>query len=276
MLRNLIFGAFCLMMFSLEAQPVKAITFNIRFANQGDGNNQWELRKAAVADFLKYESPDFVGMQEALIGQIEYLDAALPDHEWIGVGRDDGKEAGEFSPLFYNARQWELQSESTFWLSQTPDVPSKSWDAALPRICTYGVFRHKSTGETLYVFNTHYDHVGQQARKEASRIIVEKIKEVSNFENTILTGDFNAEADTEVITNITDAPLIDAYESTPTRYGPIGTFTGFNMTMNPNRRIDYIFHSEDLSADNYKVESTVIDQRYLSDHFPVVVTLNKK
>lgn len=256
---------------NVQAQKIKAISFNIRFANVNDGNNQWELRKESVTDFLKYEEADFVGMQEALLSQIEYMDSEVSNMAWIGVGRDDGKNKGEFSPVFYNSDRWSLEKKETFWLSETPGTPSKSWDAALPRICTYGVFTHKKSGRQIYVFNTHYDHIGKEARLNSSKLIVQKIREISGFENTILLGDFNAEKDTEVIRVLYKSPLQDAYLSAKIRFGQKGTFTGFDTNKIPERRIDYVFHSLDLKPLKYGVDSRIIDGRYLSDHFPVIV-----
>lgn len=255
------------------AQDIKAITFNIRFANENDGNNKWSLRKESVVNFLAYEEADFVGMQEALLSQIQYVDSALSSYSWIGVGRDDGKEAGEYSPVFYNSRKWKLLEANTFWLSKTPDKPSKSWDAALPRICTYGLFRNKDTGREFYIFNTHYDHIGQKARVNSSKLIVDRMQEIAGFESSILMGDFNAVNTSEVIQVIYNSPLKDAFLSTDIRFGPEGTYTGFDTQRIPERRIDYIYHSPDMSCSKYAVESKLIDGRYLSDHFPVITIL---
>lgn len=257
---------------SMLAQDLKTISFNIRYANTADGNNQWDLRKAAVNDFVAYEQPDFMGLQEALLSQIEDVLSSSVDYGWIGVGRDDGKQQGEYSPLFYNKKKWKLIESNTFWLSQTPEMPSKDWDAALPRICTWGKFESMESAGIIYVFNTHYDHIGEEARQQSSELILRKIKEISDFRFTILMGDFNAELNTTTIQSIVQSPLSDAFESAKVKFGQQGTFNGFNSQEIPAKRIDYVFHSSDLVPIKYTVDSRLIDGRFLSDHFPVIVS----
>ncbi len=256
----------------ISAQDIKLCTFNIRYDNPNDGYHQWSNRKQIVRDFLNYEQFDFIGMQEALLSQIDSIDSGLEGYQWIGVGRDDGKTAGEFSPIFYKSSIWEIEKSGTFWLSETPDTPSKSWDAALPRVCTYGLFVRKSDGREIFVFNTHYDHIGVEAREKSSLLILDKIKEISGLERVVLMGDFNAGEDTPVITAL-EGELMDTFDSSSKKYGSVGTFNGFDLESVPERRIDYIFVSPELNSLKYGVESTVIDGRYLSDHFPVMVTI---
>ncbi len=258
-----------------HSQALKVCTFNIRYDNENDGNNKWELRKMSVKDFLREELPDFIGMQEALMRQIEFLDEQLVQYDWIGVGRDDGERAGEFSPIFFDTTKWELLDDGTFWLSETPDQPSKSWDAALPRICTYGLFENKGSGDSTYVFNTHYDHVGTTARLNASRIIMEKIENMSAFRVTILMGDFNAPSESDEMKVIYNSALDDAFFKARDKIGPFGTFSGFDLTITPDRRIDYVFCSDEYEVEKYAVVDKITDGRYLSDHFPVMIHLTK-
>lgn len=275
--RMVLFVLFCLLTaFGSIAQPIKAISFNIRMATESDKNNQWALRKASVVDFLKYEEADFIGMQEVLLAQLNELKTGLKSFRSIGVARDDGKEKGEFSPIFYHSKKWKLLDSGTFWLSETPETPSKSWDAALPRICTWGRFKSKESRKEIVVFNTHFDHVGKDARANSAQLIVDRIAEMTKFESTLLLGDFNAEESAQPILNITNSPLLDAYAQSEIRYGEVGTFNAFDYSRIPTRRIDYVFNSKDLKVRKYSLDSSVIDGRYLSDHFPVIVQLELK
>jgi len=171
-----------------------------------------------------------------------------------------------------------VTNSNTFWLSKTPTVVSKNWDAALPRICTYGLFTHKNSGKKFWVFNTHFDHVGSTSRVESAKLILNKIQEV-NTDNlpVIVTGDLNVEQDNPVIKVLEDQ-LIDAIKATDKVLGPTATFNGFNMSQDPSRRIDYIFVSKDIeqNVQLYKVLKDVSDDRYPSDHFPVLVRLRLK
>lgn len=260
---------------SLNGQTIKVISFNIRYANQTDGNNVWDLRRQAAVDFINYEKPDFFGLQEAVESQVLDFEHANAAYDWIGVGRDDGKKGGEFTPIFFDTRKWELISSGTFWLSETPDTPSSSWDAAFPRICTYGRFRHRSSGIEVNVFNTHFDHVGKEARLNSAKLILDKIDAFSNFEQVILMGDLNAEPDAPPIAVLKEK-LTDAFDAAEASFGQIGTFNAFDLKEIPNRRIDYIFFGESFLVRKYETDSRVINGRYLSDHFPVIVELELK
>lgn len=260
----------------LSAQEIKATTFNIRYATQNDANNQWAFRKQAVLNFISDEAPDFLGVQEALLSQVEDMAQELGEYVWIGVGRDDGKKGGEFSPVFFLKGKWRLILSKTFWLSETPEIPSKSWDAALPRICTWGKFENLQTGEQIHVFNTHYDHIGVEARENSSHLMTAEIGHITGFEKVILLGDFNSEPESKTIQVLTATPLRDAHEVSEVRIGPTGTFNGFDLIAIPQRRIDYVFCSPDLVPIIYSVDNRVIDGRYLSDHFPVTVVLKQR
>jgi len=157
-----------------QAQKIRAMTYNIRYDNPDDAPNNWDNRKARVANPIAFYEPTFLGTQEALFHQLGYLDQQLPNYKWIGKGRTNGEKDGEFWALFYDSRKVKLvaQTDSTIWLSQTPSVPSKSWDAALPRILTWGKFRFKKDGEEIYIFNTYFDHVGDTARTKSAKLIL--------------------------------------------------------------------------------------------------------
>ena len=193
---------------------LKIMTYNIRYSTQSDGKNWWHLRRDHVVAMLKYERPDVIGMQEALYSQIEYIDQELTDFAWVGVGRDDGQQGGEFSPLFFDTTRVELVAGTaqTRWLSESPQVASKSWDAAFPRILTFAQFRSKSDGMLFWVFNTHFDHIGQEARMNSVGVIQQAIGEVVGEELYALIGDFNVTEDNPVYARITrgEPTLIDA------------------------------------------------------------------
>ena len=256
----------------LHSQVERVMTFNIRFANPADGINQWENRKEAVADFLLYYQPMIFGVQEALISQLEFMDEHLPDYSRIGVGRDDGEEKGEFSAIYFNHTKLKLLDETTFWLSEEDSVVSVGWDASMERICTVGLFEGIENQQLILVLNTHYDHIGEEAREESSKLILRKIQELNtqNFP-VVLMGDFNSEPDQAPITILTEelqdaASLADGHI-----YGPVGTFTGFTENLIPSRRIDYIFVNG-LTVRSYRhIDDRMPDNHYLSDHLPVMI-----
>lgn len=255
------------------AQDLSVCTLNVRWDNKGDGDNQWENRKENIVDFINYYAPDVIGLQEALIHQIQYLDSALVDYSWVGVGRDDGKEAGEFCPVFYRQTKFETMDSGTLWLSESPQTPGLGWDAACSRICTYLSLKSKDDQLTYSIFNTHFDHVGKEARMNSASLIVDQMKSMSSGRSSILIGDFNDEPHQLPIQHILKEGFADAYDMSPIKFGSEGTFNGFNYDKVPSRRIDYVFVTEDVSVNKYRVLSDLIGGRYLSDHFPVLVTL---
>jgi endonuclease/exonuclease/phosphatase family metal-dependent hydrolase len=261
----------------LQAQTVKVMSYNIRLDHAGDGDNRWDNRKEQLAEQVQFYAPDFLGVQEALPNQMEYLSESFKgQYKSIGGGRDNGTDKGEFSAIFYNNKKYKLLSEKTFWLSTTPDVPSVGWDAALNRICTYGLFQEKQTGYKIWVFNTHFDHVGEKARAESAALILKKIKEV-NTENLpfVLTGDFNLEPDSKPVA-ILKEHLKDAKDVAGLVFGPEGTFNAFEFTKPVTRRIDYIFVPEGIKVKKYAVLSDSENCRYLSDHLPVYAEIKLK
>ncbi|MFA5330226.1 MAG: endonuclease/exonuclease/phosphatase family protein [Prolixibacteraceae bacterium] len=259
------------------AQNIRVITYNIRYNNPGDGINAWPNRSKQVGALLEFHQADIFGLQEALIGQLEDIQAQLQEMKWVGVGRDDGMKAGEFSPLFYNAEKFKALKQGWFWLSETPEKPGLGWDAACNRICTWLELQDVKSKIRFMVFNTHFDHLGNVARVESAKLILRKIKEL-NTENLpeILTGDFNLTPEAEpigVITNeLSDSKKISKEEP----YGPVGTFNGFKFESPLNDRIDYIFVGKNIEVLQYGVLSDSKDLRYPSDHLPVFVNLKFK
>ena len=184
---------------------VRWATFNIRYDNPQDSLNNWQYRKDRVCQFIKDHELDIVGMQEVLHNQFQDLRAGLPEYDGIGVGRDDGKTAGEYAPLFYRKDKYEVLDSNTFWLAENPDsVGMMGWDAVCVRIATWAKFKDKATGKIFMAVNTHFDHVGEEARRQSALLIIRKIKEIVGERPAVVTGDFN----------VTDAS--DAYETITT------------------------------------------------------------
>jgi len=261
----------------IMAQNLHIITYNIRFNNPDDGVNAWPNRSNQVSALLAFHQADVFGLQEALIGQIEDIQAKLPEMKWIGVGRDDGKKSGEFSPLFYNSEKFEALNKGWFWLSETPEKPGLGWDAACNRICTWVLLKERKAGTQFLVFNTHFDHKGDQARIESAKLILEKIKEINSEKlPVILTGDFNLTPDQRPITLITKELYDSKTISKETPYGPSGTFNGFDFNSLLQDRIDFIFVNDQIEVKQYGVLSDSKDKRYPSDHLPVFVNIQLK
>lgn len=264
-----------------DPTSIRAISYNIKFDDKSDTVNSWNQRKEQVINLISFYDPDFLGTQEALLHQLEDLEKGLGTMAWIGVGRTDGKSDGEFSALFYDTEEYELiaDTDSTIWLSETPSEPSKSWDAALPRILTWGKFRSKNSGKEFYVFNTHFDHIGDTARAESARLIVDTINKITADLPVIITGDFNAVEESEPYRNLTNPPsgLKDAFYATKQPHvGPLFSYDGFNVLSgdeDSRRRIDYIFVNDKVEVQRHAFISNFRDGRYPSDHLPVLADI---
>lgn len=225
------------------AQQMNIITYNIRYNTPNDGINAWPNRIEMVTGLFNFHDPDIFGLQEALIGQIEDIQNNLPGYEWFGAGRDDGEKEGEFSPIFFKKLKFILLKKGNFWLSENCEKPGLGWDAACNRIVSWGKFQSKVTGKQFLVFNTHFDHIGIEARKNSAFLIRDKIIEISNKQGlpVILTGDFNLTPESEPI-GLIKGFMKDSREVTETPpYGPVGTFNSFNWNAPMENRIDYIF-----------------------------------
>lgn len=253
----------------LFAQEFNVMSYNIRYNNPHDSENWWGHRKEAAVELIKDNDPLVLGVQEAVHSQMMYLDKHLEEYDFIGVGRDDGEEAGEYSAVFYHESLTVL-NQGTFWLSQTPKEVSKDWDAALPRICTYGEF--ELDGKTFWIFNTHFDHRGVQAREESAKLIVQKIQEITEEGDTvILTGDFNTTSDKAPYAAITSYMLDGAKASQTRPEGPIGTFSGFDLEAELNDRIDYIFFRNAEISTYSHLDNKRPNGLWVSDHLPVLM-----
>ena len=259
----------------LSAQALKVMTYNIRYDKVEDTINNWNDRKAALVELIKHYNADIVGTQEVLHHQLTYIDSSLTDYAYIGVARTDGKQKGEYSPIYYNQSKYNVLKNSTFWLSETPEKPSKGWDASLNRVCTYGLFQEKESSTKFYVFNTHFDHRGTIAREKSIQLIIQKIKAL-NTKNlpVILMGDLNL-APTEspiqyLRTQITDAQLVTQKPF----YGPTGTFNSFDPNRVINKRIDYIFIQNFNVLNYHHIDDRMENNKHISDHLPVLATLS--
>jgi endonuclease/exonuclease/phosphatase family metal-dependent hydrolase len=277
-MKKFIFLILILIPATLFSQQMNIVTFNIRYNTPNDGINAWPNRIEMVTGLLKFHEADLFGLQEALHEQILDVYNNMPGFEWFGVGRDDGKKAGEFSPIFYNKSKFILIENGTFWLSETPEKPSKGWDAALNRLVTWGKFKSKVTGKQFLVFNTHFDHRGVEARKQSAVLIRKKIEEMTSNKNLplILTGDFNLTPDQEPISLIKKY-LSDSREVTEQPpYGPVGTFNSFDWNAPMEGRIDYIFVQGGVSVLKYAVLTDSKEKRWPSDHLPVFAKVQLK
>ena len=250
------------------------MTYNLRYPTPNDGADWWEYRKTEVAEMLNYYQPDVLGIQEGVDAQVRFLDSALVDYDYVGVGRDDGQRGGEFSAIFYRRDRLTVLRHQTHWLSETPDRVSVGWDAAMERIVTAAELLDRERGDTLLVFNAHFDHIGPLARKNSAKLMVRLASEWNPRNHpVILMGDFNAEPGSAPIRVFT-ATFSDAFDSAELpSYGSPGTFTGFNVEQPQDRRLDYIFVKNCSVARHRHLDDRRRNGRFLSDHLPVLVHL---
>lgn len=253
--------------------PFTAATWNLRLDLASDGPNAWPHRRDAVKALIHAQGFDVFGTQEALAHQVRDLET-MDEYARVGVGRDDGVEAGEFSAIFFRRTRFSLLAHGDFWLSPTPDRPSMGWDArCCKRIATWARLRDATSGRALVVFSAHFDHEGVVARLESARLMLRQIEAIAGSTPVICLGDFNATPGTAPI-RLLAGTLIDAraVSATPP-VGPVGTFNGFRFDAPVTERIDYLFVSPQFKVLGYAVLTDATDRRYPSDHHPVVVRL---
>jgi len=267
---------------SLEREPlkIKVMSFNIRYGTANDGNNKWENRDHLVFKVLNDYQPDLVGLQEALLFQIEEIVENNPKYKWIGVGRDNGADAGEFSAILYDYSKFDVLEQGTFWYCDRPTVPGCiSYGNSIPRICTWGRFISKQTGRTFFHYNTHLDHQSVVSREKSSQQLLDFIYSKQTADPTMITGDFNnnSEQSKEIVT-LTNSSFVDTFRVLHPNATSVGTFHGFNGN-DSGTKIDYVFGSAlPVLGGPCKVEQASIikdndNGRYPSDHFPVDATL---
>ena len=253
-------------------KPVKVriMTFNIRLENKNDGCNNWEMRFQQVGKFLNKSKADIIGLQEVKQIQLDDIKNALPNYNYVGVARDDGKQAGEYNPIFYNKDKFNLLRSGTFWLSETPDEPSRGWDAACRRIATWAILRDKETLKSIVAVNTHLDHVSSQARQNGAVLIKERLGRMVNDLPLVLTGDFNVDDEDPAYAKIATRifPLKDAWKSASSTKGPHYTFQDFGkISATDAKKIDYIFVSTKIQVKKATIfDSALGNGYYLSDH----------
>ena len=271
--------------FSLQAQSYVFATYNIRNATKGDsiagtGGGQ---RYPYIAQQIQFNGFDIFGTQEGKYHQLEDLKAAMPNYDYIGVGRDDGAQKGEYAAIFYRTDKFELLDHGDFWLSTITDRPNKGWDAALPRICSWGKFRDKKSGYTFLFYNLHMDHRGVQARAESAKLILKKIQELPDKLPVILTGDFNVDQNNESYALLDNSGIMrDSYQIAEFRYAPNGTFSGFHPDRKTESRIDHLFLTKEFAVkkygiltDTYRSERTEKEKAEQDSNFPKEVTMTK-
>lgn len=261
-------------------ESIRVISYNIRYDNPDDGINRWDNRKERVAGLIQFYHPDLLGIQEGLPHQVAYLEEQLSGYARVGIGRNGPDEGGEYSAVFYDTTRFEPLDTGTFWLSTEPSRPEAGWDAALPRIVTWIGLMEQTSGEVLYLFNTHFDHRGVRARQESAKLILRKIDEIAGKHRVILTGDFNATPDSEPYRTLTSGDLKDGFYATHQPHtGPLVTFpnleTPFYLpdSTGMGKRIDYIFTNSGFTVARHAISGSYRDGRFPSDHLPVVADL---
>ena len=275
--RSLI-ACFLLLAFSANAQNIIIGTFNIRYDNKGDTGNLWKDRAPVVSNLIRFHDFDVLGVQEALINQLTDISSALPEYARYGKGRDDGKEAGEHSAIYYKKDRFNLLKSGDFWLSETPDKPGKGWDATCcNRICSWVQLEDKKSKKRFFAFNVHFDHQGVVARRESSKLILKKIAEIAGQSPALLTGDLNGGRDSEWYLSLANSGLLtDVSAKVKFPYANNASFNSFR-TPRGMAVIDHIFMTKQFTAGKWGILTDTYFGKYPSDHFPVlaVVELGK-
>jgi endonuclease/exonuclease/phosphatase family metal-dependent hydrolase len=281
-MKNLFFLLVILISLTGISQPLHVMSFNIRLNTKSDSLNSWPYRKDMVASQVLFHETHILGVQEALHDQMTDLGARLSSFKYIGTGRDDGKQKGEYSAIFYDTTRLQILKSETFWLSETPTIPgSKSWDAAITRIVTWGKFKDRKTKVVFFVFNTHFDHMGKEARRQSALLIRERIVSIAGKFPVIVTGDFNSKPSDDPIRILTDSLnknyLTDTkiVSKTP-HYGPTGSFNAFQSKETSDEPIDFIFIKNGGKVLQHANLSQTWMGRFSSDHFPVFARIELK
>ena len=315
--RLIFFGVSLFLVIFVSAQEMLVGSYNIRYKNWNDSvqGNMWPKRCQVICDQINFMAPVIFGTQEVLYSQLLDMQKALDGYDYIGIGRDDGKHGGEHEAIFYKKDKLQLLDHGDFWLNETPDKPALGWDAACIRICTWGKFSVKTIQDnernkksdshnaeapkTFYYFNLHMDHVGVVARREAAKLVVKRIQEMTNGLPVILTGDFNVDQNDEIYTIFTQSGLLkDSYDAARIRFAENGTFNAFKTEYFTQSRIDHVFVSPSTQVEAYgvftnsywtpneqsneskkafdapqEISFNTYTRRNPSDHYPVFVRL---
>ncbi len=269
----------------LQAQTLTVASYNIRYKNEEDSinGNGWYQRRPIICNLIRFNDFDIFGSQEVLVNPLHEMLAGLPGYSYIGVGRDDGKEAGEYAPIFYKTAKFKLLKSGHFWLSTITDKPNRGWDAVLPRICTWGQFQEKASKKKFWFLNLHMDHIGVVARSESSKLVISKIKEMCGKDPVILAGDFNTDQTHDNYKVLANSGILkDSYEVAQIRYALNGTFNNFDPTLKTDSRIDHIFVTPSVKVlrygvltDTYRTPIVESGTDVKSGNFPKEVSLHK-
>ena len=265
---------------------LEVMSFNIRYGTANDGDNRWELRRELVIERMQAAAPEVLGLQEALAFQLDEISAALPNYAIEAAGRDDGKRGGEHTAILFDATRFERLDGATFWLAPDPKQPGAvAWGANLPRTCTWVQLRERATGAAWFVFNTHWDHQSQESRARSGWLIRDMIQELTGGSRAVLLGDFNAAEDNPAIVRLRgddptrppigggDLVLVDTLRQVQGDRALGGTFNGWQNAQ-PERRIDYVFATPDITITKAAIDLTQVQSHWPSDHCPVLATLS--
>jgi endonuclease/exonuclease/phosphatase family metal-dependent hydrolase len=257
---------------SVSAQEIIVGTFNLRYDNPRDTGNLWVNRAPVVANLIRFHDFDIFGTQEGLKNQLDDVSNALPQYTRYGAGRDDGKEKGEHSAVYFKKDRFTLLNKGDFWLSQTPEKPSLGWDATCcNRICSWVYLRDKKSGKRFYFFNAHFDHQGMQARRESGKLILEKIKQIAGTAPVIFTGDLNGDQKSEWYLTLANSDLLkDTFKETPHPYANNASFNAFGASVHRNEIIDHIFVTKHFKVSKWGILTDTYHGKFPSDHFPVL------
>jgi len=249
---------------------IKVMSFNIRQSNAEDGTNSWNFRAPAVGYMLDDQAADLFGLQEARQDQWAYLDEGLENYKSVGVGREDGRKEGEAMRIFYNTKKIALLKWGTFWLSETPDEPSKGWDAACKRSVTWALVKDKKSGNKFYFVDTHIDHRGKEAQEKGLQLLVDKMKEINDEDFPIvILGDFNVEPDNTCL-----APVREYAKNARETAVKTDDVISFNDWGKRSEQIDYIWYRGFGSCTEFEtVTKSYLERTYVSDHYPIKATL---
>lgn len=258
-----------------QTVDIKVMTYNIRcgFCEDSSDVNNWSKRKYLVAYLIKNHNPDLIGLQEAEMFQVKELIEMLDGYDWYGVSREDGKEGGESTAILYKTKRFKLEEKYTIWLSETPELVSKGWDAAFKRTVTIAKLKDLQSKKEFYYLNTHFDHIGETARTESSRLIVKEINKYSKDYPIILSGDFNYTSSSDGYKIITGKLFDSKSVSKKESLGGNITFNGFGKDIQPDNKIDFIFVNNKIEVLNHLIDTTTFNGLYPSDHYPVIADL---
>lgn len=261
-----------------QTENIKVMTYNIRcgYCEDSSSVNNWSKRKYLVAYIIKNHNPDLIGLQEAEMFQVKELIEMLDEYDWYGLSREDGKEEGESTAILYRKKRFELEEKQTLWLSETPELVSKGWDAALNRTVTVIKFKELNSCKEVYYLNSHFDHIGENARTESSRLIVDEIGKYNDEYPIVFTGDLNYTSNSEgykILSNkLFDSKTISKTENV----GGNISFNGFGKNIQPGNKIDFIFVNDKIEVINQIIDTTTFNNLYPSDHYPVISELKLK